>query len=85
MLWYVQRPPDLVNPTSEPDWIPEEFHEVLGELTIVRMAATEEEIALAAEARNNSDNLLDQMRRAMAKRQARPASRPAVLGYDRVV
>jgi hypothetical protein len=84
-LWYVQRPPDMVAPTDEPEWLLEEFHELLGELTIIRMAATEEEVSLAAEARVNATELMDQLKRATAKRQARPGSRPAVLGYDRAV
>ena len=54
---YVVRPDEMVNSTDTPSVIPVEYHDLLGELTIHRIALGEEERGLAADAKDMADEI----------------------------
>lgn len=62
LLWYVARPTPLDTDAESPDALPVEFHDLLTEAVVYRIALAEEADAMAAAAKAASDELRARLR-----------------------
>lgn len=75
-LWYVARPDAMASGTDTPSIIPTEYHDMLAEYAVSRIAMNEEMLDLAQSAKSTADDLRMRMQGQMRRRQG--------LGSERV-
>lgn len=76
-IWYVARPDAMTSGSSSPSAIPVEYHDLLAEVAVVRIAQSEEAFDIAQSAQATVNELRSRMQGQMRRRQG--------AGNDRVV
>lgn len=76
-LWYVARPDAMTSGGNSPTALPVEYHDLLAELAVARIAQNEEQFDIAQSAQNTVNELRQRMSAQMRRRQG--------YGQERVV
>ena len=80
-FWYVARPDELAGSADIPTAMPTEYHDLLGEIAVVRIAQNEEQFDLAQSAQNTANELMARMTGQMKRRQGTSSERVALRHY----
>lgn len=80
-FWYVARPDALAGAADVPSAMPIEYHDLLGEIAVVRIAQNEEQFDLAQSAQNTANELMARMTGQMKRRQGTSSERVALRHY----
>ena len=81
-LWYVARPDAMASDNDSPSALPFEYHDLLAESVVYRIAMSEEMFESAQYARATADELRSRMAGHMRRRQGSGASRVVLKVYD---
>lgn len=82
ILWYVARPDAMENGTDTPASLPVEYHDLLAELAVARIAQNEEAFDLANAALGTANDLRTRMQGQMRRRQGTGANRVLLTHYS---
>jgi|GEM_PF-4374860 len=82
-IYYVARPTALSADADVPTELPAEFHDLIAEMAVYRIAQSEEDFDLARGAAVVADELRGELRAYMIRRRGPTASRQALRGFAR--
>lgn len=80
-LWYVARPDEMTSSAHTPSVLPVEYHDLLAELAVVRIAQNEEQFDIAQAAQATVNELRGRMSGQMRRRQGHGQERVVLRHY----